>query len=195
MRGIAEEFSPGTEASQAAWENSTAAPGLPIDLAGNDFRWIEIYLFPMVAGADFQMRKVSEYESESIPINSALAADRGLQEALAMIEVTRLNGNPMVINSDLIKIAEQSPDTMLTLIHGEKLIVRESCEEIVEKVLVYRARLLASVAAVNSSEGELHSIVALASLNPASGREEALTAVDGAKSAPKLRVEQGGRQG
>ena len=42
-----------------------------------------------------------------------------------MIELTRLNGNPMVLNSDLIKTAEASPDTMLTLITGEKLIVRE----------------------------------------------------------------------
>jgi hypothetical protein len=42
-----------------------------------------------------------------------------------MIELTRLNGNPMVLNSDLIKTAEASPDTMLTLINGEKLIVRE----------------------------------------------------------------------
>jgi flagellar protein FlbD len=32
-----------------------------------------------------------------------------------MIELTRLNGNPMVLNSDLIKTAEASPDTMLTL--------------------------------------------------------------------------------
>ena len=60
-----------------------------------------------------------------------------------MIELTRLNGNPMVLNSDLIKTAESSPDTMLTLINGEKLIVRESCAEVTEKVLAYRARLLA----------------------------------------------------
>ena len=66
-----------------------------------------------------------------------------------MIEVTRLNGNPMIVNSDLIKIAEASPDTMLTLIHGEKLIVRESCAEVIEKVLGYRARLLMEVAARN----------------------------------------------
>ena len=42
-----------------------------------------------------------------------------------MIELTRLNGAPIVLNSDLIKTAEASPDTMLTLINGEKLIVRE----------------------------------------------------------------------
>jgi len=86
-----------------------------------------------------------------------------------MIEVTRLNGNIMTINSDLIKIAEASPDTMLTLIHGEKLIVRESCAEIVEKVLAYRARLLAAVASREKSAHDLHRIVAMTSLNPETG--------------------------
>jgi flagellar protein FlbD len=83
-----------------------------------------------------------------------------------MIEVTRLNGTPMVLNSDLIKIAEASPDTMLTLIHGEKLIVRESCEEIVEKVLAYRSRLLAQVAANTGMPGNLHRVAGMGSLNP-----------------------------
>jgi flagellar protein FlbD len=83
-----------------------------------------------------------------------------------MIEVTRLNGHPMLVNSDLIKIAEASPDTMLTLIHGEKLIVRESCAEILEKVLAYRALLLAAVAANTKSQGDLHRLVALTSHNP-----------------------------
>jgi flagellar protein FlbD len=82
-----------------------------------------------------------------------------------MIEVTRLNGAPMLVNSDLIKIAEASPDTMLTLIHGEKLIVRESCAEILEKVLAYRALLLAAVAAHSKAPGDLHRLVALASHN------------------------------
>src|ERR1035441_4015890 len=63
-----------------------------------------------------------------------------------MIELTRLNGTPMVLNSDLIKTAEASPDTMLTLINGEKLIVREETAEGGERVLAYRARLLALVA-------------------------------------------------
>jgi flagellar protein FlbD len=82
-----------------------------------------------------------------------------------MIEVTRLNGNPMIVNSDLIKIAEASPDTMLTLIHGEKLIVRESCAEIVEKVLAYRASLLAVVAERMKSAEDLPRLVSLASLS------------------------------
>ena len=82
-----------------------------------------------------------------------------------MILVTRLNGTSMIVNSDLIKIAESSPDTMLTMIHGEKLIVRESCTEIVEKVIAYRAQLLAAIAARSNSPADLHRLAALASLN------------------------------
>ncbi|MGA3373059.1 MAG: flagellar FlbD family protein [Terracidiphilus sp.] len=82
-----------------------------------------------------------------------------------MIELTRLNGAPIVLNSDLIKTAEASPDTMLTLINGEKLIVREECGEVVERVIAYRARLLASVARRLPSYGDQQKIVALASLD------------------------------
>jgi len=82
-----------------------------------------------------------------------------------MIELTRLNGNTMMLNSDLIKTAEASPDTMLTLINGEKLIVRESCDEVVERILAYRARLLASVAKRMPAYGDLQRVVSLASLD------------------------------
>jgi len=82
-----------------------------------------------------------------------------------MIELTRLNGNPMVLNSDLIKTAESSPDTMLTLITGEKLIVREECSVVVERVLEYRARLLAAVANRMPSFDDLPKAVALTSLD------------------------------
>jgi flagellar protein FlbD len=62
-----------------------------------------------------------------------------------MIKLTKLNGNPMALNSDLIRTAEASPDTMLTLINGERLIVREELDEVMERVVRYRARLLAAV--------------------------------------------------
>jgi flagellar protein FlbD len=58
-----------------------------------------------------------------------------------MIHLTRLNGNPLVVNSDLIKYAEASPDTMLTLVNGEKIVVLESCEEVVSRTIAYRARV------------------------------------------------------
>jgi flagellar protein FlbD len=85
-----------------------------------------------------------------------------------MIELTRLNGNPMVLNSDLIKTAEASPDTMLTLINGEKLIVREGCAEVTERVLAYRARLLTAVARALANYGDIQRVVSLASLDPTS---------------------------
>jgi flagellar protein FlbD len=87
-----------------------------------------------------------------------------------MIELTRLNGKPMVLNSDLIKIAEASPDTMLTLINGEKLIVREELEEVVERVLAYRARLLVAVAQRLPESDNYRRVLAISSLDVAGQR-------------------------
>jgi flagellar protein FlbD len=84
-----------------------------------------------------------------------------------MIELTRLNGRPMMVNSDLIKTAEASPDTMLTLINGEKLIVREDIAEVVERVVAYRARLLSIVGKRMHHFGDLERVVTLASLDVA----------------------------
>lgn len=89
-----------------------------------------------------------------------------------MVKLTRLNGNTMVLNSDLIKTAEASPDTMLTLINGEKMIVREELEEVVERVLSYRARLLATVAVRVPDLGNLTRASSLASLDLANRNEE-----------------------
>jgi flagellar protein FlbD len=59
-----------------------------------------------------------------------------------MIELTRLNGSPLAINCDLIKYAEAAPDTVLTLITGEKLVVLEACTEVSHRTLEYRAAVL-----------------------------------------------------
>ena len=63
-----------------------------------------------------------------------------------MIELTRLNGNPLFVNCDQIKWAEAAPDTMLTLMSGEKVVVRESCSEVVDRMIAFRARLLRAAA-------------------------------------------------
>jgi flagellar protein FlbD len=89
-----------------------------------------------------------------------------------MIELTRLNGIPIVLNSDLIKTAEASPDTMLTLINGEKIIVREPCEVVTERVLEYRARLLSAVGRRLPSYDELQRVTSIASLD-VSGQSKA----------------------
>jgi flagellar protein FlbD len=59
-----------------------------------------------------------------------------------MIELKRLNGSPLFVNCDLIKYTEASPDTVLTLITGEKLIVLEACDEVSQRVLTYRSAIL-----------------------------------------------------
>lgn len=71
--------------------------------------------------------------------------DRTQEDIQSMIALTRLNGQAMVVNSDLIKYVESSPDTMLTLIHGEKVVVSEPCEEVVRRITAYRAMLLRNV--------------------------------------------------
>lgn len=64
-----------------------------------------------------------------------------------MIHLTRLNNSKFTINSDLIKFVEQSPDTVITLLSGEKILVQETVDEIVERVVEFRRQLLS--AAVN----------------------------------------------
>jgi flagellar protein FlbD len=59
-----------------------------------------------------------------------------------MIQLTRLNASPLAVNSDLIKFVEQAPDTVITLITGEKIVVRESAQEVLEKVVEFRRSVL-----------------------------------------------------
>ena len=58
-----------------------------------------------------------------------------------MIEVTRLNGRRLVINGDQIERIESSPDTILSMSSGRKLMVRETVDEMVRKLIVYRRSL------------------------------------------------------
>ncbi len=60
-----------------------------------------------------------------------------------MIRLTRLNNQPMMVNSDLIKFVENAPDTVLTLITGEKVIVLESAEVVLEKIVAFRHTIIA----------------------------------------------------
>jgi flagellar protein FlbD len=59
-----------------------------------------------------------------------------------MIELTRLNGHPIIINAELIKFVEQNPDTVITLVTGDKMVVREAAPEVMHRVLDYRRHLL-----------------------------------------------------
>lgn len=60
----------------------------------------------------------------------------------SMIQLTRLNQKALTVNSDLIKFVENTPDTVITLVSGEKFVVLESAETIVERVVQFRRKLL-----------------------------------------------------
>ena len=61
-----------------------------------------------------------------------------------MIQLTRLNGNSISVNCDLIRYAESSPDTVLSLVTGEKLLVREPADEVAARIFRYRVSVLRS---------------------------------------------------
>ncbi len=58
-----------------------------------------------------------------------------------MIPVTRLDQRKVIVNADLIKYVESTPDTILTLTTGDKLMVRETPEEVVQRVVEFGRRL------------------------------------------------------
>ena len=59
-----------------------------------------------------------------------------------MIKLTRLNNVALIINAELIEFVEESPDTIVTLTTGQKIIVKESVNEVVERVLEYRRSIV-----------------------------------------------------
>lgn len=63
-----------------------------------------------------------------------------------MIMVTRLNGVQLVVNAELIEFVEATPDTILTLTTGRKLVVTESVDVILNLVLTYKRSILAGPA-------------------------------------------------
>lgn len=67
-----------------------------------------------------------------------------IREAL-MIRVTRINHSPLILNSDLIEHMETTPDTVISLTNGQKYVVLEAAEDIVEKVVDFRRRLYSEI--------------------------------------------------
>jgi flagellar protein FlbD len=58
-----------------------------------------------------------------------------------MIEVERVNGNKMLINPDLIKFIETTPDTVVTFTDGEKIMLRTRPEDIVSMIVDFRKKI------------------------------------------------------
>lgn len=59
-----------------------------------------------------------------------------------MIKVTRLNGKEFILNAELIELVESTPDTVITLTSGKKMVVSEPVDEIVKRVIQYRSNIL-----------------------------------------------------
>jgi flagellar protein FlbD len=59
-----------------------------------------------------------------------------------MIQLTRLNHVPLIVNSDLIEHVEVTPDTVIALTTGQKFLVLESAEDVVERVIQFRRAIL-----------------------------------------------------
>ena len=63
-----------------------------------------------------------------------------------MIALRRLNNQPIMVNPDLIESLEATPDTVVTLTSGNKLIVRDSMDEVREKIIAFKRRIYAAEA-------------------------------------------------
>ncbi|MDA3847157.1 MAG: flagellar FlbD family protein, partial [Vallitaleaceae bacterium] len=58
-----------------------------------------------------------------------------------MINITKMNNQPILLNNDLIETIEETPDTVITLTTGKKLIVKESVDDILEKIIAFRIQI------------------------------------------------------
>jgi flagellar protein FlbD len=59
----------------------------------------------------------------------------------SMIAVTRLNGKKFVINAEQIRYIETTPDTMITMLAGDKVVVKETLEEVVRLAIQYQRQI------------------------------------------------------
>ncbi|NLF31947.1 MAG: flagellar FlbD family protein [Planctomycetes bacterium] len=69
-----------------------------------------------------------------------------------MITVTRLNNRPVVVNAELIKFVESTPDTMITMTTGDRIMVRESLEQVVDLAIRYARRVRCFAAGAGGEE-------------------------------------------
>jgi flagellar protein FlbD len=75
-----------------------------------------------------------------------------------MIKVTRFNLSELILNADLIEFVEQTPDTVITMITGRKVLVRESADEVRQRVIAYRREagsLLPHIIGETAEEGTI----------------------------------------
>ncbi len=63
----------------------------------------------------------------------------------ALISLTRLNGKKFILNSELIEFIEETPDTVISLTSGKKIVVSESVDDTIDKIVKYKRRVFSVI--------------------------------------------------
>ncbi len=71
------------------------------------------------------------------------------RKGASVVTLTRLTGSVFALNSDLIESVDSASDTVITLIDGSRYVVRESLDEVVERVRLYRGGVIAAASQLN----------------------------------------------
>lgn len=72
-----------------------------------------------------------------------------------MIMVHRLKGEPMYLNSDLVEYIESTPDTVITLLDGRRIVVQDDADEVVDRVRQFRAAVLVAAQEFRSGDAQI----------------------------------------
>ena len=68
--------------------------------------------------------------------------------------MTNLNGETFILNDDYIETIEARPDTVIKLFNDKKYVVRESIDEVIQRVVEYKRRIFSSIPKLPYEEGE-----------------------------------------
>ncbi|MEZ0537773.1 flagellar FlbD family protein [Caldicellulosiruptoraceae bacterium PP1] len=71
-----------------------------------------------------------------------------------MIKLKRINDKEFVVNAEFIQFIESTPDTVITLNNGLKLVVKETVDEVINKVIEYKRMIHSSLNIIHREEGE-----------------------------------------
>jgi len=75
----------------------------------------------------------------------------------ALIQVHRLRGEPLFVNADFVEAIETTPDTVITLLDGRRLVVSDAAEDVVEAIRIFRASVLVAAERLRETTlGQLH---------------------------------------
>jgi flagellar protein FlbD len=67
-----------------------------------------------------------------------------------LIRLTRINGQQITVNSDLIKFVESNPDTLIALVSGDKILVRETADEVLARVIEFKRAVITGLLMMNT---------------------------------------------